>query len=92
MSGPLAEKQFDTIIKFLRAHSRPTEKRQLACEVEGLEEKKRAKVELTTNECFLLKVENSPTIEAFNRDYFKTSTPVIIDGQMIHWPASKKWR
>lgn len=93
MSGPLLEKQFDTVIKYFRA-SRPSSssKTKLECASSDTQTtNKRPKLELNTNEEFRLKVENSPTVERFAAEYFNPHVPVIIDGQMSHWPAVKKW-
>jgi hypothetical protein len=44
------------------------------------------------NEKYLLKIETSPSIDDFNRNYVQLKTPVIIDCQMSHWPAMQKWK
>lgn len=94
MSGPLLEEQFDKVIKSFNRKDKPSipnlaEKRDL---ITSESSNKKLKVELTNNQDFLLKIENSPTIERFTEEYFKKGIPLIIEGQMNHWPATKKWR
>lgn len=93
MSGPLLEEQFDKVIKSFNRKDKPSknsaEKRDLTTSESS---NKKLKVELTNNQDFLLKIENSPTIERFTEEYFKKGIPLIIEGQMNHWPATKKWR
>lgn len=89
MSGPLLEKQFNQIIQYLSRDTESSENEVVAA--------KRAKIDseesvVELNENYLLKVEKSPSFETFRRDYYLTNTPVIIDGQMSHWPAMNKWR
>lgn len=92
MSGPLLEKKFDKIIKLLRNQQSSSS----SCLKSNLKQignlNKPTKLDLELNKNFLLQIEHSPTIELFNSIYFQTKTPVIIDGQMSHWPAIQKWR
>ncbi|XP_020587490.1 lysine-specific demethylase JMJ30 [Phalaenopsis equestris] len=42
--------------------------------------------------CKVVEKQPSPSLEAFVRDYFLRSCPVIISNYIDHWPALKKWR
>ena len=44
---------------------------------------------INTKNC--LTCEQSPTVENFRLKYFLTKMPVVIENQMEHWPAMKKW-
>ena len=96
MSGPLLEKQFDTVIKSFRNRGNKSSKIDLELSDDKNDQisspdAKKAKFELNSSEEHRLRVENSPTVERFAQEYFKKNVPVIIDGQMSHWPAMKKW-
>jgi hypothetical protein len=88
MSGPLLEKQFNAIILHLTKDTE-TQENEIAAKRPKIDKDEH---DVKLNEDFLLKVAESPSIETFRRDYFLTNTPVIIDGQMSHWPAMSKWR
>lgn len=44
------------------------------------------------NSNYTLKIEESPDIQYFKTEFLDKKIPVIIDKQMEHWPAMKKWR
>lgn len=94
MSGPLLEKQFNIIIKSFRSKlTRPARRDDAKKELEEeLLHPKRPKLALTKDEECLLKVESSPAVEHFTNEYYNKGIPLIIDGQMKHWPATEKWR
>jgi lysine-specific demethylase 8 len=88
MSGPLLEKQFNQIIKRVSG----------TCSSEGsnLPLQKRARFDEATetpciNSEFAIPVEYSPSVDVFKNNYLSIDKPVIIDGQMDHWPAVHKW-
>ena len=88
MSGPIIESQFDKIIKIENQNNPKKiklEKNSIQTTTDQIES-------IKLNENFLLSVENSPTIETFSSNYFKKNIPCIINNQMSHWPAIKKWR
>jgi hypothetical protein len=93
MSGPLLEKQFDHIVRYIRLQSKSNKPKASskfnAVKVPAQQNVKKAP-KLTTK--YLLKIEKNPSIEHFNEIYFSANRPVIIEGQMSHWPAMKKWR
>lgn len=100
MSGHLLEKQFDCVIKSFRLAAKSKSSKSDSEEGTESSSTKRirisseaaAMVQLNSDPNFRLKIEHSPTIENFSSNYFQTGTPLIIDGQMKHWPASSKWR
>jgi hypothetical protein len=86
MSGPLLQPKFNQIIQYLRPKPEISQ---------GLEEPPAKIIKLDSKELdskFMLKVEESPGFEYFNSEYMVKKIPVIIDNQMNHWPAMKKWR
>jgi hypothetical protein len=94
MSGPLLEKQFDHIVRFIRRQSKLSKPKTnskfnvVKPPPAPLTVKKAPKL----NTKYLMKTEKNPSIEHFNEIYFSANKPVIIEGQMSHWPAMKKWR
>ena len=99
MSGPLLEKQFNYIIKSISKYEQNSDLNGIDRLVDSNAKRLKtsdiqspsSSIELKLNEKFLLNVEYSPSVEIFNEKYVKTNTPVIIDGQMGHWPAMQKW-
>jgi len=93
MSGPLLEKQFDHIVRFIR-HQSKSNKAKTNSKFNLIKPPAQTNIKkapkLTTK--YLLKIEKNPSIEHFNEIYFSANRPVIIEGQMSHWPAMKKWR
>jgi hypothetical protein len=94
MGGPLLEKQFNHIIKYIENQTKSQTVKQLnkesLFEDEQLGSKRMKTIEL--NDRFKLNIEKSPSIEHFQNNYVNKNIPVIIDNQMSHWPACSKWR
>lgn len=86
MSGPLLEKQFNHIINYL------SKSVQTKDEDYSVKAKMRKLDVPELNDNFKLNIEESPSFETFKELYFDKKVPVIIDGQMKHWPAMAKWR
>jgi hypothetical protein len=71
---------------------------------ENLDESLRAKIRkindtnqsnkclIKLNEKYKLGIEKSPSIEHFKLNYVSKKIPILIEGQMEHWPAMQKWR
>ena len=89
MSGPLLEKQFNQIISNISKETQqPDEEYSVKAKVQKLETINDPILE----DKFKIKIEQSPSFETFKKLYFDKNVPVLIDGQMKHWPAVKKWR
>ena len=92
MSGPLLEKQFNQIIKFISTAT------STAANEESFGKKRKYEnsssdyqVEFKIDKKFSLDIQVSPSVEKFQQDYYLTNIPVIICNQMSHWPAMEKW-
>lgn len=86
MSGPLMEKEFNQIIRIMEStivREQISIKRRV--EFKSIDEK-------NLNEKFLVRYEDSPSVERFRDEYFNKNLPVIIENQIQHWPAMKNWR
>ena len=90
MSGPLLEKAFNQIIKSVekRATKRTSNFESATKPDENIESELVDQIQ----DQFKLAVEASPGIEHFKNNYVNKQLPVIIEGQMNHWPAASKWR
>lgn len=89
MSGPLLEKQFNQIVNFILKENQSESPKAKLRKIESSSE---IDTNVVLNNDFKLKIECSPSYEFFNEAYFSKNVPVIIDGQMNHWPAMNKWR
>ena len=87
MSGPLLEKKFNKIINSLNVYPNTSNKK-----MKYSNDEPKLLNEPKLNEKFKLSFEDSPTVSNFQLNYFSKKIPTIIDGQMKHWPAIKKWR
>jgi hypothetical protein len=90
MSGPLLEKQFDQIIKYVN-RSKTSKRIKLNPPLEEATQSL-APSQVVLKKEFELIVEDSPSVEHFEACYLRPHVPCIIDNQMSHWPALKKWR
>lgn len=90
MSGPLLEAQFDKILTFINSNQIENKSKKIKIDDDKIITT--VKLYPTLNSEFLLKVEDSPSIEIFDSSYYSKRVPVIIDNQMTHWPAIEKWR
>jgi lysine-specific demethylase 8 len=88
MSGPLLEKQFNTIIKCVSEmdNARPSLPKRSKLDDESIKPENPY-----INPKLSIPLEYSPSVDLFKKNYFLTNKPLIIDGQMNHWPAITKW-
>ena len=91
MSGPLLEKQFNEIIRFLSKTEDGVE--EIFDNLKSVKKRKHSTDQdfEKINEIYALTIEVSPSMEKFQQNYYLKSVPVIIDKQMSHWPAMSKW-
>ena len=90
MSGPLLEKEFNQIIKSIEKRA---SKRIKTFETSPkLNQNIESELVDQIKDEFKLAVEMNPSIEHFKNNYVDKQLPVIIEGQMNHWPATSKWR
>lgn len=89
MSGPLLEKQFNQIISQLSKSSDNYEEDVVGGTCKKCKYNEISSVNLSSMHS--ISIETSPSIEHFQKNYFDKKLPIIIDQQMQHWPAIKKW-
>ncbi len=91
MSGNLLEDKFNHILNQTKSNNRDLLfKEKKTCEnISNVENLEQTKIILDQNH--LIKMEKSPSIDFFKENYFLPKVPVIIESQMDHWPAIKKW-
>lgn len=91
LSGDILSPYFNKIIRTYSSTSNIQS--EVPESIDILESKRTAEEEVAIDESsFNLTHETSPSATRFKLDYFEPKLPVIIDGQMSHWPAMKKWR
>jgi lysine-specific demethylase 8 len=91
MSGPLLERQFNQIIKFLSATNEATNEASCSSKKRKINISSDNEIEVKIDKKHSLDIKVSPSVENFQQDYYLKNIPVIIDKQMSHWPAIEKW-
>ena len=102
MSGHLLEKQFNALISYLNKEPQHHDQQQsqtykkrkmdLTSSTSSSTSSSASEVTLSSNDAYLLRRLDSPSVETFKREYFNARLPCIIENQMSHWPALDKWR
>jgi lysine-specific demethylase 8 len=99
MCGNLLERQFNNMIRHIRAANEEVED-----EFRSSSSSSSKRLKLDQNDKLLstdsimklapeysIKIEDSPSFEHLKENYVDKEIPVIIRNQMNHWPAMRKW-